>query len=395
MRAGRGIAGRAWGAVLGLALVGSACTGRGTSVPPPPAPVDVSLPAPEVTPAWEPGWAAPDAPETGPLDPILTSRTAFHPDLEADIARWVERYAVEQTDWFAAYLTRMGRYGPLVDSVLAELGAPPSLRYLPIVESGYSPHAVSRVSAAGMWQFMAPVARSMGMQVDRIVDERHDPHRATPAAIQYLMELEQRFDSWFLALAAYNGGPTRVSRLLRRHAPLAPLNDSLFLVIRPHLPRETREFVPKFLAAATLAEAPERFGLGPDGELAPLEFDVVTVPDATTLDVVAGAAGVPEEEVRELNPQLRRGITPRGRRTVLRIPRGRAAAFAEAYARIPPEERVTITEHVVSAGETLWDIARRYGIRSAELESANPRIRPERLQIGTVLVVPLVPRDSS
>lgn len=163
-------------------------------------------------------------------------------------------------------------------------------------------------------------------------------------------------------------------------------------MIRPYLPRETRDFIPKFLAAATLAGDPDRYGLGAPEVLAPLAFDVVTVPDATTLDVVAAAAGVSEAEVRELNPQLIRGVTPRGRETELRVPAGRGAGFAAAYARIPPNERVTVTEHVVANGETLSEIAARYGIRTAELQAANPRVQPLRMRVGTRLVVPLVPR---
>ncbi len=385
---------RRWG-IVALVSVSAAACGGGNPVPPPPGPVEVEVPAPDPVevPSWDTDWEGPEAPAAEALDPILDSRYADHPEMQEDFEAWIERYAVRSPDWFATYLSRMGRWGPMVDSVLAEKGAPASLRYLPIVESGYSPHATSRVAAAGMWQFMPGVARSMGMQVDRLVDERRDPHLSTPAAIEFLMELEERFDSWFLALAAYNGGPTRVSRLIRRHAPLSPLGDSLYLVIRPHLPRETREFVPKFLAAATLAEDPDRFGLGPDGELPPLAVDMVTVPDATTLDVVAEAAGVSEDEVRALNPQILRGVTPWDRPTTLRIPEGLGSSFEAAYALIPPEERVTVREHVVERGDTMWEIARRYGVAPWELEAANPRIRPERLQIGQVLMVPIAPRE--
>jgi membrane-bound lytic murein transglycosylase D len=338
------------------------------------------------------GWTPPERPPAEELDPILHSRWSRHPEIQEDLGEWLERFSIHQRDWFNAYLERMNRYAPLVDSLLEERDLPPSLRYLPIVESGYSPAAVSRASAAGLWQFMAPVARGLGMRVDAVVDERRDPMRATPAALDFLHELHGRFGSWFLALAAYNGGPSRVGRLIRTHAPLSPLGDSLYLVIRPHLPRETQEFVPKFLAAATLAERPERYGLHPGDPLDPLVFDVVTVPDATTLDVVASAAGATEEEIRELNPQLIRGVTPRGRETTLRIPEGRALAFREAYALIPPEERVTVTEHVVSPGETLSEIAEQYGIRTAELQAANPRVEPRRMRPGTRLIVPLVPR---
>ena len=383
------------GVAVLVALSVGGCSMAGPDVPPPPAPVEVEGPTPaETTAEWATDWTLPEVPEAGPVDPILGSRVARHPELQEETGQWIERFAVRESEWFSAYLGRMSRYAPMVDSILADREAPASLRYLPIVESGYSPWAVSHVSAAGMWQFMAPVARSFGMQVDRIVDERLDPVRATPAAIEYLVALEERFGSWFLALAAYNGGPTRVSRLIREHAPLSPLSDSLFLVIRPHLPRETREFIPKFLAAATLAQAPERFGIVADPPAPVLAFDEVTVPDATTLDVVAFAAGVTEDEVRDLNPQLVRGVTPKGRQTSLRIPPGLAPVFEDAYARIPPEERVTVTEHVVRSGETMWEIARRYGVRPGELEEANPRVRPERLQIGQILLVPLVPRGS-
>lgn len=338
--------------------------------------------------SWKPPRPAPGA----AADPILHSASGRTEEIITDVDIWIDRYTGRSRASFERALGRMERYGDYVDSLIAERGLPPSLRYLPIVESGYSPAAVSHASAAGMWQFMAPVARSMGMRVDAIVDQRRDPFEATPRALAYLEELHGRFGSWFLALAAYNGGPSRVSGLLRRHRPLAFGGDSLYLVIRPHLPLETREFIPKFLAAATLAERPARYGLAVASPEDPLRFDVVTVPDATTLDVVASAAGVTENEIRELNPQLLRGVTPRGRVTELRVPEGSASRFNDAYVLIPPNERVTVTEHVVASGETLSEIAERYGIRTAALQDANPRVRPRTLQIGTRLVVPLVPR---
>lgn len=379
------------GAALGGALLlgAAACA---TPLPPAPGPVEPPPVALETFPEQDWGWTPPDRPPDEPLDPILHSDWTRHPEMVEATGAWLERFSIREREWFHAYLARMNRYAPLVDSTLAAEGLPPSLRYLPIVESGYTPTAVSHASAVGLWQFMAPVARGFGMRVDAVVDERRDPLRSTPAALTFLGELHQRFDSWFLALAAYNGGPNRVARLLREHAPLSPPGDSLYLVIRPHLPRETQEFVPKFLAAATLAERPERYGLTPGEPLAPLAFDVVTVPDATTLDVVAFAAGASEAEIRELNPQLIRGVTPRGRETEIRIPAGRTAVFTDAYWRIPPEERVTVTEHVVQPGETLSEIAQEYGIRTAELQAANPRVEARRMRPGTRLVVPLVPR---
>jgi membrane-bound lytic murein transglycosylase D len=325
------------------------------------------------------------------LDPILDSPWARSSMLEPEVARWVDVFSSRQGADVRIWMERMERYRPLVDSALEARGLPRSLRYLPMIESGYRPSAVSRASAVGLWQFVAPVAEVHGMEVSPLIDERRDPVLATQGALTFLEDLHGRFGSWFLALAAYNGGPTRVERLLREHAPLALPSDSLFSVIAPHLPRETREYVPRFLAAAQIAENPRRFGLeGPTaGE--PWAWDEVEIPDAASLDVVAFAAGVSEDEIRQLNPQIVRGITPRGQAVTLRIPQGRRERFEEAWAQIPQDEWVTVTEHVVAAGETLYDIARQYGVRLHELEGANPQVEPRRMRPGTRLLVPLLP----
>lgn len=333
------------------------------------------VPRPDAHPAW---------------DEILDSPAASDSTFTERVEHWVRFWSGQEGEWFPVYLERMSAYEELVDRVLAREGLPASLRYLPVIESGYSPGAVSRASAVGLWQFMAPTARGFGMAVSPVVDERRDPVKSTAAAARYLGELRERFGSWFLALAAYNGGPNRVERLLRRHAPGAEPSDSLYFVIGPHLPRETRAFVARFFAAVRVARDPEAYGVRAPERLAPFGFDEVTVPDATSLDVVAGAAGVPEEEVVALNPQLVRRVTPRGRPATVRLPEGTGHRFELAYALIPPDERVTVTEHVVARGETLWEIARLYGIRLAELRGANPDVDPRRLRPGRRLLVPLV-----
>ena len=152
--------------------------------------------------------------------------------------------------------------------------------------------------------------------------------------------------------------------------------------IRDRLPRETRHFIPKFLAVATIAEDPGTFGIT-DLALEPvLEYDEVTVPDATSLDVVAEAAGVPEEEIRVLNPHLPLRIVPAHIEAVLRLPAGTESRFERNYAAIPTEQRLTIVEHTISAGETLGHIAQMYGVRLSELIATNPGLRPRYLQIG-------------
>jgi membrane-bound lytic murein transglycosylase D len=279
----------------------------------------------------------------------------------------------------------------MVEEHLRSEGLPASLAFLPIVESWYNPRAVSWVGAAGLWQFMPPTARGMGMKVDRIVDERRDPYRSTPLALAYLSDLHDQFDSWFLALAAYNGGPGRLGRILRRYGQGGIAHDGLFMEVLEQLPRETRDFVPRFLAAATIGRDPEAYGFADVTQEPPARFDVVEIPDATSLDVVARAAQVDQEIVEELNPQLLRGFTPAGVSTELRLPEGVGARFTQAYALVPPEERVTFLEHPVSRGETLTHIARMYGVTVADLRGANPTIQPRRMQIGQRVVVPKAP----
>jgi membrane-bound lytic murein transglycosylase D len=324
------------------------------------------------------------------IDPILHTSTALDPGLQARTGFWVSHWTERRPEDFRRYLERMARYQDLVDGELGARDLPNALRYLPIVESGYRSSAVSRVGATGLWQIMSPTARALALTVSPIVDDRRDPVTNTRAALDYLEELYDSFGSWYLALAAYNAGPARVRSVLARHAPDPDISPDLrFLMIRPHLPSETREFVPKLLAAAHLARDAEELGLLPPERSAPLAFDEVVVADATSMDVVAWAAGVDEGEVLALNPQYLRGFTPPGQTRVVRVPPGTGERFRERYAEIPPEDRLTFLEHVVSSGETFTHIARRYRVPLAELLAANSRIDPRRLQIGTRVVVPV------
>ena len=378
-------------AALSLVLVLGACTSSlvpraPQPVPPPPDPTAEALTLGEGARS-----AVDPPPDPAPADALLGSPVSQDTQFVRLVDEWTERWVTQYSDWFSIYLERMGAYSEIVDGVLESEGLPRSLRYLPIVESGYSPRAVSRASAAGMWQFMAGTARSMGMRVDGLVDQRRDPIASTLAAAQFLKQLHDRFGSWFLALAAYNGGPNRVARLLREHAPLETPSDEHYLRIRPDLPTETAEFVAKFFAAARVAEAPHEFGIAPPALQKPLVWDEVTISDAASLDVVAEAAGVTEDEIVALNPHIVRRMTPKGAATSIRLPAGTAPGFEEAFALIPTDRRVTVSQHVVASGETLWAIARAYGIGLDELQSANPNLDPRRLRPGHELLIPRQP----
>ena len=328
---------------------------------------------------------------TIPTDPILDSRWARDPSIEERTASWIGFWTGRGRGDFERYLARMELYREVVDAEIAARGLPASLRYLPIVESGYAPAAVSSARAVGLWQFMSGTAREVGLSVSPILDERRDPVKSTPKALEVLADHRERFGSWFLALAAYNAGPARVSGILRRNARRAPPGGSLYVALRARLPRETRDFVPRFLAAAAIAGSPRRYGFERPST-APLHFEDVSVPDATSVDVIARAAESPQELIEALNPQLVRGFTPPDTRTTVRVPAGRGATFRSNYARISPAKRITFIEHRVVSGETLGHIALHYGVEVDTLRAANPGVHPRRLQIGQWLIVPRSPR---
>ena len=194
------------------------------------------------------------------MDEFLTSPVLADAEFTTAVHWWVNYWTVYATRWFPGFLDRMALRGEAVDAAVMAHGFPPSLRYLPLIESGYDPRVMSRSGAVGMWQLMPATARGLGLIVNGMYDERRDPEKSTEAALRYLDTLHGEFGSWFLTLAAYNSGPTRVRNILRRHAPDAPRTDSLFWALRHRFPLETREFVPKLYGAMFVASQPAAYG---------------------------------------------------------------------------------------------------------------------------------------
>ncbi len=307
------------------------------------------------------------------------------------VLQYLEFFQVEARDRFEIWLSRLGRYEGMIRERLRAKGLPEDLVYLTLIESGLSNTAVSRAKAVGMWQFIASTARLYGLTVDPWVDERRDPFKATDAAVNYLADLRQRLGSVYLAAAAYNAGVGRIERGIDRlPGETDSVDDRTFFQLsdRRYLRRETRDYVPKLIAASLIAKQPERYGFHVE-PLPPLAFDEVSVPDATGLDVLARLADTTVAALVELNPQFVRGITPPGRSAVVRVPRGRGTLVAERYDSLPVTERITFVDHYVARGETLSGIAKRYGVSAAMIESANPRLRPRALRVGQRLIIPM------
>jgi membrane-bound lytic murein transglycosylase D len=307
------------------------------------------------------------------------------------VLEYLEFFQVDSRDRFEIWLARLGRYEGMIRERLRAKRLPEDLLYLCLIESGFSNTAVSRARAVGMWQFMASTARLYGLTVDPWVDERRDPFRATEAAVNHLADLRERLGSVYLAAAAYNAGVGRVERGIDR-LPGEPdsVDDHTFFQLsdRRYLRRETRDYVPKLIAASLIAKQPTRYGFDVE-PLPPLEFDEITVADATGLDVVARLADTTVAALLELNPQFVRGVTPPGRSVVVRVPRGRGTVVAERYDSLPVTERITFVDHYVARGQTLSDIAKRYRVSVTMIEGANPRIRSRALRVGQRIIIPM------
>jgi membrane-bound lytic murein transglycosylase D len=293
-------------------------------------------------PAYGPEDAAPVAVAAG-SESLMEGRLPM--EVNERVERWVQRFLTTRRAEFEIYLVREGLYGGMIRESLRERGMPEELLYLAMIESGFSPFATSRVAASGVWQFMGPTARAYGLTVDAWVDERRDPIRATAAALDYLQELNERFGSWYLAAAAYNTGPTRVASALRRHGVGQGGDEAFYWKIIHDLPLETREYVPKILAAALLAGQAEHFGFEVERDL-PYLFDRVLLPGGTSLVSVADALDLPHSLVRQMNPHLIRGVTPPGRSYLVRVPQGESTRLVAALSDFvdPGVRSVTIEE---------------------------------------------------
>ena len=278
------------------------------------APVVVAAPsAPVVQPAgFGSGWDLPN------LD---------HERVDYWVARFDTVPAMRKK--FAGFLERAAIWAPPILERLEARGMPLDLVFLAMVESGFNPDATSHARAAGIWQFIAPTGTRYGLAIDRAVDERRDPIRATEAALDYLQDLHDRFGSWYLAAASYNTGENRVGRIMREEtgSELAS-GERDYYRIWDRLPRETRDYVPLMIAAARISKDPAAYGFDAV-DLSPLEWDEITVPPATPLIEIANSVGISVPELMRLNPHFRIHRTPNDRDYAVRIPAGATSDLAD------------------------------------------------------------------
>ena len=304
------------------------------------------------------------------------------------VLRFVELFQGRLRGFLTEGLTRGAVYLPMVQTVFREEGLPLDLGFVPLVESAFKVSALSRASARGVWQFMRGTGKEFGLSHDWYIDERADPEKATRAAAKYLKTLHNMFGDWHLALASYNGGPGRVQRAIKRSG----LEDFWELTATSrHLPRETRDYVPMILAAAIIARNPAQYGFDVPAAL-PFASDVLTVSRPVDLRRVAEWAGVPADDIRALNPELRRWTTPiRAREYQLRVPVGSLSSVVDGYTAASPDDAASLQWYTVKKGESLPTIARRLRVSRADLAEANYLSAKARVMPGQRLVVPRSP----
>ena len=299
-----------------------------------------------------------------------------------------------------AGLHRSGRYRHMAEKIFKEEKVPRDLIWLAQAESVWKPNALSRAAAKGIWQFIPSTGTRYGLAQTAWIDERSNPEKSTRAAARYLRWLYEYFaGDWMLAMAAYNSGEGRIGNAIAK----CGYADFWELYHRNLIPQETRNYVPIILAITIVSKNQERYGfhIKPD---APVNFEIVTIPDQTDLKVVADLINIPYEVVQDLNPELRRGMTPPDRAYALRLPKGFKNQFELAYAQLPEDERVKsrsaivarneaperevqidretrpasrptntakLSSYKVRRGDTLSSVARRHGVSTQDLARIN------------------------
>jgi len=307
------------------------------------------------------------------------------------VAQYMGIFTGRARSYMERSMSRGTRFDAMLRRMFREKGLPEDMTYLALIESSYMPHAYSRAAAVGMWQFMAPTARGIGMRVDWWVDERRDPIRATEGAIAFLTDLHDAYGSWYLAAAAYNGGPGRVSRGLTRFSDAmdgSEGEDRFFVLAeQSYLPSETKAYVPKLIAAAMIAKEPMRYGLHVD-TLPVYEYDSVDVAGGVPLAAVAKAAGVTLEEISDLNPHILRGVTPPDEISEVRVPVGHSGGFNAAFTALSEAERVGWRDERIATARSVTAIAEAAGVPVKSLRWLNPKLPLDgrgRVRAGTTL----------
>lgn len=317
---------------------------------------------------------------------ITTPKTEVPLVQNRQVSRHLVYYTLRRPEVMEQWLQRSEKYFPMMEKIFEEEGAPKELVHLAMIESGLNPRARSWASAVGMWQFIRATGSVYGLEVNWWLDERRDPEKATRAAARHLKDLYNIWGDWHLAMANYNISPRGLRRAIRSAGGVEDYWEAY-----SYLPRETRGYVPGFIAATMIKMNAEEFGFQKKYGNTPYSYEVAEVDPLMPLDVLAEAAGISTEQLKEYNPELLRWATPPGAKYPLKLPVERKEQFLANYEDIPKESRSqNITMHTVNRGETLGYIAQKYGTSVRGLYETNENLS-QTIYPGQKIVVPLAP----
>jgi membrane-bound lytic murein transglycosylase D len=322
------------------------------------------VPSPAQAAEENPGEVRPETKDSYGATPLYPETPLATQAVNRNISLFAERIKEK----FSIWLARSGKYVELMKDIFRANNIPEEIAFLPLIESGFSPNAYSVARAVGPWQFIASTGKRYGLKIDWWRDERKDPVKSTEAAANYLKDLYDMFGSWNLAMAAYNAGEGKILKALHR----SKSDDYWALLSTKNIKNETKEYVPRFIAATMIASDPQSYGFMNLDYHAPLEYDEVILEKPLDLDVAARCAQTTVDAIRELNPELRRWSTPGNVHSyALRIPPGGKDLFVENLSRIPEDERFTIATYAVKKGDTMKKIAKKTGVPASVIVQLN------------------------
>jgi len=296
------------------------------------------------------------------------------------IQQYINYYQGRGRTTMESGLRRSGQYMKMARQIFKEEGVPIDITWLGQVESAWKPKAVSWAAASGLWQFVPSTGRQFGLRQTAWIDERNSFEQATRASAKYLKSLANRYNgNWELAMAAYNTGAGNIDRGISR------AGTANYWAIYPYIAQETRNYVPNILATILIAKNPEKYGFKGIRPEAPIAYDVVQVSNATSLQLVAEATDSSVDYIRNINPELRRDVTPRGEAYNVRVPGGKGKQFYALLKRIPAERRESARVISVVPGEDIQNVATRIGVSVAQLQVMNSGVD---LKSTNKLVVP-------
>jgi membrane-bound lytic murein transglycosylase D len=326
------------------------------------------------------------------LEALLEDRRKKEPDFDipivvnARVEQFIQCFQTTLREKFVTWLARSGKYIPIMKRLLREQGLPEDLVYMAFIESGFDPYAYSRSKAVGPWQFIYLTGKRYGLKVNWWVDERRDPEKSTIAAAKYLKDLYETFACWYLAAAGYNAGEYKIIKAIKRYRT----EDFWTLTKVRYLKRETKDYVPLMIAAALVAKDPEKYGFTDVEYQKPLRYERVKVPELTGLSLVAKACEASLEEIKDLNPELRRGVTPPNENDYeIKIPFGRKDLFEVTFQILQAFEKFEFKTHLVKKGETLKGIAKLYRVDLEPLIELNHLSKATPISKGTILSIPI------